>query len=184
MTADTSRLKPIAIRVLVIVAIIAGGVVLVQRVFGCSPPRDQAHMIDLFKADPVFAAAPADGQLVDEYAHTYECDSGHGNSSMSPGFAEVRRLYKTPDVYNSEQLHQLFDQPAAMAGWQQLPPPRDLVANGGGDIEYCKETGGRAAVAYLTSSKGQDDLSRQLSPGVAVLISAFPQDGSTCDSLP
>jgi hypothetical protein len=183
MAGDASRLKSTATRILVIAAIIVGGVVLVQQVFGCSPPRDQAHMIDLFKADPLFATAPDDGQLVDEYAHTYECDNGHGNSPTSPGFAEVRRLYKTPDGYSPEQLHQMFDQPAAAAGWRTRPPPPGPL-NGAGEIEYCKEAGGRASIAYLTSSKERDDIGSHPLPGVEVRLSASPQDGSECEAFP
>ncbi|BCJ64817.1 hypothetical protein GCM10009779_66160 [Polymorphospora rubra] len=107
-------------RVGVAVTVAAGALVIVQKLFGCYPPRDEAGMIELYEDEPLLAVVPHGGRLVDEYAHSHTCDSGHGGSPTGPVFAEVMRLYKTPAVYSADQLRQRFDQPA-VGGQQDFP---------------------------------------------------------------
>lgn len=158
------------VRVAVAVAAVAGTVVIVREMFVCRPPRDEAEMIELFKADPLFAVTADIGQLVDEHARTYSCDSGHGDSPTSPGFAEVMRLYQAPAPYNLDRLHQRFDQPAAAAGWRIDEARSDLS----GSVVYCKEAAGRASHAWLSPMAGG-----QPPTAVRVILSAG-RDGTKC----
>jgi hypothetical protein len=145
---------------------LVGAVVVVREVFGCSPPRDQAAMIKLYQVDPLLAVVPPGGRLVDEYAHSYTCDSGlpHGGSPTSPGFAEVMRLYKLPTTYSQEQLRLLFDGPAAAAGWRPVSQP--------GLIAYCKQVGPRVSYAYVST------VTYPVEPGVEVTLSAASEPDS------
>jgi len=169
---------PTVIRVVVTLAIIAAGLFAVQELFSCRPPHDEADMIKLFEADPLVATAPAGGRLVEQYSHTYTCDSGHGYSSPTgPGFAEVRRHYKTPAGYSADQLRQRFGGPAAAGGWHYLLTRGPTAASGGsGSILYCKETGERTAIAHIRSSA-----LKPTGADVEVRLSGIPRRGQTCD---
>jgi hypothetical protein len=140
-------------------------------------------MIKLFQADPFFAAAPFDGQLIDEYAHTNACDAAHdGGSPLGPGFAEVRRQYKVPVAYSLDQLRQRFDQPAAAAGWHFQRS--ESFGSASSFVSYCKQTGRRASTASVHSStvvaegKGENVV---VVPGVEVYLSSGGEEGLCSD---
>jgi hypothetical protein len=164
------------IGIAIAVAVVAGAVVTVREVSRCRPTRDEADMIQLYQADPFVATAPDGGQLTEQYAHTYTCDSGHGNSPTSPGFAEVSRRYHTPAAHTVDQLRQRFDRPAAAGGWRFLLVGDRRVFGGGAALYYCKETGGRTSIALVTSATALDGQSY-----VDLLFSASPDRGKTCD---
>jgi len=164
------------IRVAVVLAVIAGAVVIVREVYRCRPPSDEANMIKLLEADPLVATAPDDGQLVEQYSHTYTCDSGHGNSPTSPGFAEVGRRYTVPAAYSVDRLRQRFDRPAAAGGWRFLLTGDPRAVGGGALIYYCKETGERMAVAIVWSWAGTTGQS-----GLDLLASGSRDRGRSCD---
>ncbi|OZV84525.1 hypothetical protein CA850_01340 [Micromonospora echinospora] len=148
-----------------------------QEVVRCSPPRDQADMIKLYEADPLLAVAPHDGQLVDEYAHSFTCDSGHGGSPTGPGFAEVMRRYQTPDAYSVDQLRQRFDEPATAAGWRIV---RDRTDPQHEPVIYCKQTGRRASYARVFSSPYTVHQGGSAAgPGIELVIGAAG-DGTRC----
>jgi hypothetical protein len=115
----------------------------------CFPPADQAAMIDMFESDPLYATAPTDGRLIEERATNYECDNGHGGSPLSPSFAQVTRLYTTPELYDAAQLHLMFDQAATAAAWVVVAQSDDRsdYAN----VRYCKAFGERVADAWVQS---------------------------------
>lgn len=164
--------------VAVAVAVLGGAVVIARTVFGCTPPRDQAEMVELFEDDPLFAVAPEDGQLVDAHAHTYTCDSGlpHGSSPTSPGFVEVMRLYTTPAAYDLDHLGQRFDQPATAAGWR-IDTERSGMF---GSLIYCKQAAGRASHAYVSSTSYTEQIEDPSLPAVKVILSASPEAGTRC----
>lgn len=168
-----ARKMPTVIGVAVVVAVVAGALVITRQVFGCSPPRDQADMIQLYQADPLLMVVPNGGQLVEEYAHSYTCDSGmpYGGSPTSPSFAEVMRLYKTPTPHSQEQLRQRFDQPAAAAGWRTDPEH--------GSVAYCKQAGSRASYARVSPTIYTANADDPPELGVKVILSAAA-DGMTC----
>lgn len=164
----------IAVRVAVAVAVIAGTIGVARWMFGCSPPRDQADMITLYQADPLFAVVPAGGELVGEYAHSNACDTGRGGSPRGPAFAEVKTLYRTPIDITGEQLKQQFDRPAVAAGWRINPTEQDIGS-------YCKQTGQRASYASISATKYQKSIDEPLVPAVEVLLAAT-SDSHECFS--
>jgi hypothetical protein len=135
-------------------------------------------MIEIFQADPLLAVAPDNSTLVDEHAHTFDCDSGlpHGGSPTVPGFAEVMRLYTTPVAYRSDDLRELFDQPAAAAGWRvdELWLQRGHT---GDTVRYCKEANGRASLAIMSATVYAEE--EPPAPAVRVSLSAG-RAGTTC----
>jgi hypothetical protein len=169
-----------AVRVAVAVAVVAGALVIVREMFGCTPPRDQADMIELYEADPLIATAPHDGRLVEEQSRSYTCDSGmpHGSSPTGPGFAEVMRRYEIPAAYSLDQLRQRFDEPAAAGGWRieeaRTGPNHPRVM-------YCKQTGERSSHAYVTSTIYLEDVEDPPVPAVEVRLSASRRDGTKCN---
>lgn len=79
-----------------VVAVVSATAAVALWLFGCSPPRDQSDMVTLYQADPLLAVVPDGGELVDDNALSYTCDSGYpptnwdgGSPTGGPGFAEV-----------------------------------------------------------------------------------------------
>lgn len=163
----------------VAVAILVGAMA-APRLLGCFPPHDQADMIALYQADPLFAVVPEGGELVGEYANP-SCDSGlsprdGGGGSPGPLFAEVKRQYKTPTDFTDEQLREQFDRPAADAGWRIDPtePHYNRV--------YCKQTGRRASYASVSAASYRETAEVPSAPAVEVILSASG-DSEECFNL-
>ncbi|MFJ6199607.1 hypothetical protein [Micromonospora sp. NPDC092111] len=165
-------------RVATAVTLVAGAIVIVYEVFTCHPARNEAAMIRLYEADPLLAVASHDGQLLGEDVKSYTCDNGHGGSPTNPAFVEVTRLYQTPVVYGAHQLRQRFDQPAAAAGWRMVSHREDLNYP---FVFYCKQVGGRAAYASVSSTARTVYLpDAPASSGIKVVLTADAKDGTTC----
>ncbi|WP_433230052.1 hypothetical protein ACQP2H_30635 [Micromonospora sp. CA-248260] len=170
--------RSIVFRVAMAVTLVAGAIVIVYEVFTCYPARDEAAMIRLYEADPLLAVAPHDGQLLEKEAKSYTCDNGHGGSPTSPVFVEVTRLYQTPVAYGATQLRQRFDQPAAAAGWHMTSYREDSNYP---SVSYCKQVGGRAAHAFVSSTARTVYLpNAPARPGIEMIVRAAAKDGTTC----
>jgi hypothetical protein len=173
----TPRRKPIGIIVVAIVAAAIAcwcGVVRLNVLtpFVCFPPADQAAMIEKFESDPLYATAPTDGRLIEESATNYECDNGHGGSPLSPLFAQVTRLYTTPELHHAAQLHLMFDQAAAAAGWVVVAQSDDRTDYA--NVRYCKAFGERVADAWVQSRT-------RVVPEIEVTLDARV-NGTTCST--
>jgi hypothetical protein len=110
--------RSIVVGLTVVVAATVTGLGVVRAKFGClpPPPRSERKMLEQFKADPVFTAAPYGGRLVEEHSLASACkDYDPGGSGPTP--TNVGRLYRTSTLHSFDQLRQRFDQPAAAAGW-------------------------------------------------------------------
>src|SRR5262245_36416160 len=171
----------------VVLSVVAAAVVVVSgwAVLACHAPRDQTDMISAYRADPIFAAAPNDGQLVKEWSRTNSCDAEHdGGGSGYRGFADVGKVYRTPVAYSLGQLHQLFDQPAAAGGWTPISSDQDSTFLGAdSSIGYCRQTGNRASYAAVASSNTvTTEFDSDIVVGVRVSISASLA-GERCDVL-
>jgi hypothetical protein len=176
---------PIVVRVAIALVAVAFGAIVVWKVFGCTPPRDQTDMIERYKADPFFGGAPENGRLVEETSRTNACDAAHdGGSPLGPSFASVTRVYKTLATYTIDQLRQRFDQPAAVGGWRNY---RAEAFDWGAIVSYCKQTGTRAAYASAYSADqtvtAADREAVTIGPGVEVSIGGGG-DGTTCATVP
>lgn len=118
--------------------VITGGVFAVQQATSCRPDPDQGEIIEQIKADPLVAAVPQDGQLRREILPPDTCID-LGDRSYPPNI-ELDWEYTVPAPYSRDQLHQLFDGPAAAGGWQQ---ERTVSGNGAPWVRYCKPIAGR-----------------------------------------
>jgi hypothetical protein len=154
--------------------------------YGCLAPFDQAGMIEDYKADPIFNAAPEDGRLLEQSLLTNACDAAtDGNSGTGyPAFAEASRRYGTAAAYSVAQLRQRFDQAAAAGRWhiveaERYTHPGDPpVWSMDERVTYCKQTGSRRSLAVLSSFVGNDPPD----PGLVVTLTA-DRDGSNCGEL-
>ncbi|HEX6870225.1 MAG TPA: hypothetical protein VF163_03920 [Micromonosporaceae bacterium] len=170
-----------AVATAVTVAVAAGAALLAHAALRCRPPTEQAEMIELYRSDPLMAAAPSDGWLADEWYRSGACDLKHDRgdreASTGPAFAEVGKVYETPDVYTVDELLRLFAQPAATAGWHVEGPPE--VGGSLSRVLYCKQTGARVSYAVVYSSAALSTRNGKRLTAVLVSIDAGGE-GTRC----
>jgi hypothetical protein len=150
----------------VMVALVAAIVVVWRSATTCRVPSNHAAMVDKVRADPLFAIAAKEGPLADEWAVFDTCIQFSGE--WIPPNVEVRRHYATPSeygLYTIQKLHNLFDQPAAAAGWAGTHSSLDSST-----IEYCGHREGSMYMATVGRTFTSGSPEHSPTPSIEVYI--------------